>query len=157
MKKCTWCGKEYPDEASVCALDQQPLTSAAGSGGSRPATPPEAAWVGGAVYEHAAALVRAGKSTDDIHADLRARGLDEPAAAEVVRKVSGVHKALKEAGKRNMLCGAAWCIGGVLVTALSYGAAAHSMGGGSYIVAWGAVIFGAIQFFRGLGQSTRMG
>jgi len=27
MKKCTYCGKEYPDEASVCAIDQEPLLS----------------------------------------------------------------------------------------------------------------------------------
>jgi hypothetical protein len=25
MKRCTYCGKEYPDEVSVCATDQQPL------------------------------------------------------------------------------------------------------------------------------------
>lgn len=25
MKKCTYCGKEYPDEASICTIDQQPL------------------------------------------------------------------------------------------------------------------------------------
>jgi hypothetical protein len=25
MKQCTYCGKEYPDEASVCAIDQEPL------------------------------------------------------------------------------------------------------------------------------------
>jgi len=27
MKKCTYCGKEYPDEAEVCAIDQEPLES----------------------------------------------------------------------------------------------------------------------------------
>jgi hypothetical protein len=27
MKKCPYCGKEYPDEASVCAIDQEPLES----------------------------------------------------------------------------------------------------------------------------------
>jgi len=27
MKKCTWCGKEYPDDAVVCALDQMELKS----------------------------------------------------------------------------------------------------------------------------------
>jgi hypothetical protein len=27
MKSCTYCGKEYPDEASVCAIDGQPLRS----------------------------------------------------------------------------------------------------------------------------------
>jgi hypothetical protein len=25
VKKCTWCGKEYPDEAKLCSIDQQPL------------------------------------------------------------------------------------------------------------------------------------
>ena len=27
MKKCNWCGKEYPDDVSVCAIDQNPLES----------------------------------------------------------------------------------------------------------------------------------
>ncbi|MBI5387013.1 MAG: hypothetical protein HZA90_20255 [Verrucomicrobia bacterium] len=25
MKKCTWCGKEYADDAMICSLDQQTL------------------------------------------------------------------------------------------------------------------------------------
>lgn len=25
MKKCKYCGKEYPDDVIVCAVDQQPL------------------------------------------------------------------------------------------------------------------------------------
>ena len=27
MKKCPWCGKEYPDDVSVCVTDQSPLES----------------------------------------------------------------------------------------------------------------------------------
>jgi sterol desaturase/sphingolipid hydroxylase (fatty acid hydroxylase superfamily) len=27
MKQCAWCGKEYPDDASVCAIDGQPLAA----------------------------------------------------------------------------------------------------------------------------------
>lgn len=27
MKKCPYCGKEYPDDATVCAIDQEPLQS----------------------------------------------------------------------------------------------------------------------------------
>ncbi len=27
MKKCSYCGKEYPDEATVCVIDSQPLVS----------------------------------------------------------------------------------------------------------------------------------
>jgi hypothetical protein len=26
MKKCTYCGKEYPDDATACSIDEQPLT-----------------------------------------------------------------------------------------------------------------------------------
>jgi len=29
MKKCTWCGKEYPDDATACSLDLQPLVCVA--------------------------------------------------------------------------------------------------------------------------------
>ena len=28
MKQCTYCGKEYPDEATVCAIDERPLRKA---------------------------------------------------------------------------------------------------------------------------------
>ena len=27
MKRCVYCGKEYPDDATVCSLDQQAVTS----------------------------------------------------------------------------------------------------------------------------------
>jgi hypothetical protein len=36
MKKCPWCGQEYADEVSVCAVDQNPLQS------SNPAPPAKA-------------------------------------------------------------------------------------------------------------------
>ena len=50
-----------------------------------------------------------------------------------------------------MLFGALWCVGGLVVTIGGYVLAAKN-GGGSYMIFWGAVIFGAIQFFRGLAQ-----
>ena len=34
MKRCTYCGREHPDEATVCALDQQPLELVATSSGT---------------------------------------------------------------------------------------------------------------------------
>jgi hypothetical protein len=34
MKKCPYCGAEYPDDAEVCAIDQTPL--------ERPSAPPPA-------------------------------------------------------------------------------------------------------------------
>ena len=31
MKRCTYCGREHPDEAAICSLDQQPLELATSS------------------------------------------------------------------------------------------------------------------------------
>jgi hypothetical protein len=49
-----------------------------------------------------------------------------------------------------MLSGALWCIGGIFVTVITYLSAASSPTGGTYFVAWGAIIFGAVRFFQGL-------
>lgn len=81
-------------------------------------------------------------------------------AAEVVCRVFGVRKALQKAGKKNMLHGGLWCIGGILVTFLSYRAAASSpTGGEQYVIesmegdpsAWTPLAtltndFGTVQF-----------
>lgn len=36
MKKCTYCGKEYPDDATECAIDHHPLTPATASAAPEP-------------------------------------------------------------------------------------------------------------------------
>jgi hypothetical protein len=46
--------------------------------------------------------------------------------------------------------GLAICAVGIVVTVGSYYSAAA--GGGRYLVAWGAILFGAIRFLRGLGR-----
>jgi len=50
--------------------------------------------------------------------------------------------------KRNMIVGGLWCGGGAAVTAVTY---ANASGGGTYVVTWGAIIFGGFQFLKGLG------
>jgi len=52
-----------------------------------------------------------------------------------------------------MIFGALWCFGGIAVTAMTYKASANA-GGGRFVLAWGAILFGGIQFFRGLFQSA---
>ncbi len=77
------------------------------------------------------------------------RGLDPKSASTVMNKIHQLRSdAMSRAGMKNMLAGAAWCIGGIVVTVLTLGAASQS--GGTVVVAWGAIVFGAIQFFRGL-------
>jgi hypothetical protein len=51
--------------------------------------------------------------------------------------------------KRLMVRGALWFFGGSAVTLLTFMAAVRSPYGGTYIIAWGAIVYGAIQFFRG--------
>ena len=55
----------------------------------------------------------------------------------------------KALARKNMISGALWCIGGIIVTAATYSA---SSSGGSYIIAWGAILFGALQFIQGVYQ-----
>lgn len=64
-------------------------------------------------------------------------------------KIKQIPVVNKEVGKKNMLYGALWFIGGVVVTVGTLSAAS---GGGTYIVAWGAILFGGIQFVQGLIQ-----
>lgn len=89
-----------------------------------------------------------GVSATQMKEDLINQGLTADDADIVVNKVSQMIKeSKKENGKKDMLYGALWCIGGIVVTAITYSAAS---GGGTYIVAWGAIFWGAIQFIKGL-------
>jgi hypothetical protein len=56
-----------------------------------------------------------------------------------------VSSARTEAEKR-MLHGALWCGDGIFVTGITYLGAS---GGGIYVVAWGAIVFGAFRFIQG--------
>jgi hypothetical protein len=102
------------------------------------------------VYQRAANLANAGKSKDKIQTELKEMGVSESTASVVIENTfRALKKAHREAGARNVFVGAAWCVGGVVVTALTYQLAS---GGGTFIVAWGAILFGGIQVLRGLGQ-----
>lgn len=59
---------------------------------------------------------------------------------------------MNEQAKKNMIYGGLWAVGGTVVTVATMASASD---GGHYVVAWGAIIFGAIQFFRGLSQLSR--
>lgn len=90
------------------------------------------------------------KSIEETKAALIENGLRAEDADVVIANLQKQYKQEKrEAGNKNMLYGALWCVGGLLVTILTYSAASD---GGTYVVAWGAVIFGAIQFFKGVFQ-----
>ena len=55
----------------------------------------------------------------------------------------------QSAAKRNMVFGGILFAVGLMITVGSYSSAADG-GGGRYLVAWGAMIFGALRFIYGL-------
>jgi hypothetical protein len=80
---------------------------------------------------------------------LAEKGIERETAEAFVSKCRVMYRqARRKAGGKEMIVGGLWCVGGLVVTAITYSMA--SSRGGTYIVTWGAVIFGAIQFFRGL-------
>ncbi|MEX0703780.1 MAG: hypothetical protein WD069_16905 [Planctomycetales bacterium] len=104
------------------------------------------------LYRYAAERMGEGDSDEEVERKLREQGLDAGAASAIVGNLAEArYQATVSAGRKNMLIGAIVCIVGIVVTVGSYSAAT---GGGSYVVAWGAVLFGAVQFFRGLTQSA---
>ncbi len=60
----------------------------------------------------------------------------------------------KEQAKRDMLTGGGLFVVGLVVTIASF-SAATSGSGGYYFLCWGPVIFGAIQFFKGLANYAK--
>jgi hypothetical protein len=51
---------------------------------------------------------------------------------------------------RRMIFGLLWFAGGTVVTLGTYISAAQNPNGGHYFIAWGAILFGALDFFVGL-------
>jgi hypothetical protein len=59
-----------------------------------------------------------------------------------------VDVAAQEEARKDMIVGGLWFTGGILITGLTYLVARQK--GGIYVVTSGAIIYGAIQFLRGL-------
>jgi hypothetical protein len=94
------------------------------------------------IYDYAADLLfENNKSKQDVIDDLIQQGLDRESATIVVNNLVEVYK--KQAYK-NILYGALWCVGGTVATIADIG----------YIF-YGAIIWGAIQFIKGVYQSFK--
>jgi len=98
-----------------------------------------------------------GKKNDDIVKELVKQGWPKETASNFVAETKSAIDDYKHtpegriimlsAAKRHMLYGLMWCGGGSLITYLTYSAASE---GGLFLVFWGAILWGIIDFFRGL-------
>jgi hypothetical protein len=110
------------------------------------------------VYEHAASLVKEGKTKAEVCNDLKSCGLNDERASIVADSIFDLRaKAVKESGQLNTLYGALFCVGGIVATAVTCQIAAGLSVGGPYMIAWGAIVFGALQLFCGLIQKAGIG
>src|SRR5712692_2734733 len=74
-----------------------------------------------AAYRSAAEQMVAGVASQEIERQLVEKGCDSEAAGLIVGKLQEARShGLREAAQKNMLFGALWCIGGLVVTALTY-------------------------------------
>jgi hypothetical protein len=96
-------------------------------------------------YNFAANLIlNQNKSGYEAKNALIEQGVSTEIAAMIIEKLEtqiqdAQQEAVHEQAKKDMLYGALWCIGGTALTLSHIG-----------FIFWGAIVFGGIQFFRGL-------
>ena len=97
------------------------------------------------LYQHAAnLLVEQDKSPKEVIDLLIKDGIDREIAVIIVGNLEKqISKSKKSGANRDMLFGVLWCVGGIIGTTANIG----------YIF-WGAIVFGAIQFFRGVANAS---
>ena len=106
--------------------------------------------------EAVASELAEGKSKEKIVKELVKQDWPEDSAIQFVNNIEQAISEYKDspegrnvlAGKyaRHMVYGILWAVGGTIVTVATYEAAS---GGGTYFVAWGAILFGIFDFFKG--------
>jgi hypothetical protein len=93
------------------------------------------------LYQYAANLLANGnKSGADVERLLMLKGMAADEASAIVRELENpIQDAKKAQAKKDMLHGGLWCIGGLALTLADVG-----------FVFWGAILFGGIQFIKGV-------
>lgn len=93
------------------------------------------------LYAYAAHLmVNEDKNSVEVVDLLGEKGLDHDSAWAVVRNLEDeIDAAKKKGAQKDILWGAVWCVGGTVATLADTG-----------FIFWGAIVFGGIQFIKGL-------
>jgi hypothetical protein len=107
------------------------------------------------LFAYATVQYQRGFSASQIENQLVEQGIDRDRARSVARAAVEASKGVvREAGLRNMAIGGTVCAAGLAVTFFSYWRAVAHPGTGTFLLAWGAILFGAMQFLYGLGQAV---
>lgn len=71
------------------------------------------------------------------------------AASTQTREVPKIQLPVMISARHHMVVGGLWCAGGIIVTVATFSAAQAAEQGG-YMLCWGAILYGGLQFFYGL-------
>jgi hypothetical protein len=79
------------------------------------------------------------KTSKDVQLALVEKGLSESAAFTIIHNLEvEIKNAKRESGRKDMIYGALWCVGGTVATVANIG-----------FIFWGAILFGGFQFIKG--------
>lgn len=143
LVKCPHCAtRVLPLAGRICPACRKNVDAP-----PEPAPPP--AQVVDEVYRIAAQRLSEGAKPRELESLLNERGLDARGAAEVAGRLKQTQPALiRRAAVMKMRSGAGWFLAGLIITVWTYTAA--PVLGGSFFIAWGAILVGAFEFLRGL-------
>ena len=83
------------------------------------------------------------------------RGLHPEMAAAVASDLRvALEREIVRAGRKNLLYGMLWFLGGAGLTGLTYLSARDGGSGGRFAVFYGAILYGIYRMFRGLMQAS---
>ena len=103
------------------------------------------------LYSFARKEMAEGKTAEEVENALMEKGVDLASAVTIVHdcEAGEVASITTRGSLAPVVWGGVICLIGLVVTVGSYSAAS---GGGTYVVAWGAILFGALQMIQGLSQ-----
>lgn len=104
-------------------------------------------------YLLAAEKMVEGRSVPEIRIALMGKGIPYDDATRIITEVAEARTEVdNEAAEQLIQKGVFWLLGGLFVTGFTYRV---FEGGGTYIIAWGAILYGALQIVSGLLETKR--
>ncbi|MBR4840291.1 MAG: hypothetical protein IK005_07435 [Paludibacteraceae bacterium] len=108
-----------------------------------------------ALYQYVADMIlKKDMTAREVRKVLVGQGVNEEVAKTIVKQVSDeIAKVRKKEASKNLIIGGIICGIGLLVTILS---CINSAGTGSYVIAFGAIIGGAVKFVQGISLLSKI-
>lgn len=105
-----------------------------------------------AIWKFAFDAKRDGKSNEEIKKGLMDRGLEEQDSVLIINSIENKATEIYDKYNTEVFRGGLAFIVGLIITIWTYSSAAN---GGTYVIAWGAIIFGAYRFIEGISNKGK--